>query len=104
LSVIDFKNGKSTPTEPEDPKLEVSSYIFVVKDKVSGERREYIKTGHLIVTAVNFALLSEDSDLIWAVANDLDFISVERIETTEIVFDTQEFEIRTPVVDAPSEA
>lgn len=104
MSVIDFKSGKTDNTEPEEPKLEISSYIFVVKDKVSGERREYIKTGHLIVTAVNFALLSEDSDLIWAVANDADFISVERIESTEIVFDTQEFTSRTPVVDAPSEA
>lgn len=105
MSVIDFNSRNKTDNpEPEEPKLDQWTYRFTVKDKVSGERVEYVKTGHLIVTAVNFALLSPDSDLIWAVGNDQDFILLERLEPTEIVFDTQEYTDRTPVTDAPSEA
>lgn len=98
--IIPFRPRGSGPNGPiqgpgtQAPELELDTYRIVVYNR-QNEEVEYIKTGHLIVTNINIALLDEKSELIWAIPNSNDLVFVERLDDLEVEVDLDE--------DLPSE-
>ena len=87
--IIPFRPRGSGPNGPiqnpstQAPKLELDTYRIVVYNR-QNDTVEYIKTGHLIVTNINIALLDEKSELIWAIPNSNDLVFVERLDDLEV--------------------
>lgn len=74
-------NGPLNP--PEAPKLPQDEYRIVQYDRNGGEI-EYLKSGHIIVTNINIALLDEDSELMWSIPNNQDLKFLERIDSVDV--------------------
>lgn len=85
--IIPFKPRSSGPNgplnPPDSPKLPQDDYRIVQYDR-KGNEVEYIKTGHIIVTNINIALLDEESELMWSIPNNQDLKYLERIDYVDV--------------------
>lgn len=91
--VIQFRkrgdNDNNRPPSPPD--LQQDTYRFVTYDR-QGNKVEYEKTGHLIVTNVNIALLDENSELKWSIPNNSDLVFLERLDDIEVELDDDQYD------------
>lgn len=78
------QNGTSySEIPPNEPGLVQEDYLFELVNKITGELRSFIKRGHLVLTNTNVVLMDEKSEIKWAIRNDEDLISFERLDLTE---------------------
>lgn len=89
-------NGTSySEIPPNEPGLVQEDYLFELVNKITGELSSFIKRGHLVLTNTNVVLMDEKSEIKWAIRNDEDLISFERLDLSDV-----EIEFAEPVDQA----
>lgn len=79
------KNDNTSYSEipPNEPGLVQEDYLFELVNKITGELSTFVKRGHLVLTNTNVVLMDEKSEIKWAIRNDEDLISFERLDLSE---------------------